>query len=442
MTSESEVVAVDLVETKEPEPEPEAVEIEKPMEVEQEQAPAEPEPVVEGEDEEEKDEPEKKSKKAKNMHIASATARLIANRANVKIIPKTLINQIQEYYTDLVTRIGDKAVDLAESAEKKTVKTKHVIAAIRDVTAKTVVPAVPMHKESGSGFFTFQTPIRKLAKNILQEKCEGVHLVGEEAVSIINSLVNAIAKPIVERAADNAMGQDRQTIKPDDICIALSCISESKLRTEEIKQSALRILFPDGKVKSVDSVRDLQLVFPKGRVERLARTWYDGRWAEDAHIYLSAILQSIVEDIIFLGGQEAAGRKKQTLKGQHVYTGIKSGEYAETLHKLDLHIVHGAAAPTGIRTPGKRSPKAAKVMQQESTKILVPHQTFRRILKIVATGNYRVASDAAVTMQLFIENYIVKVLMAAVRLKLDMAIPTIRLQPNEMMAIVDLIESW
>jgi len=385
---------------------------------------------------------EPKSPKSKGTLITQSAAKALANRAGVKIVPAGLIVQIQELCTDLITRIGDKATDIAESAEKKTIKVKHVIPAIRDVTGKTVVPAVPVHKESGLGCLSFQTPIRKLVKKIIAEKCDGVRLVGEEAVILLNALTNAVAKAIVERAADNAMTQDRQTIKPDDLYIALSVVTESKIRAEELKQSALRILFPDGKTKQVESVRELDLAFPKGRVERLARTWYDGRWAEDAHIYFAALLQAIIEDVIFYAGQVSASRKKQTLKGQHVYAGLEKGEYAEMTHRLDLLVVHGAPVPVEGRTPGKRNARAAKVMQPESAKILIPLQTFRRILKIVATGAYRVAGDAAVTMQLFIENYLVKLLQTTITVKRGMGVDTIRVQPNEFMAIVDMVESW
>lgn len=105
------------------------------------------------------------------------------------------------------------------------------------------------------------------------------------------------------------------------------------------------VLLPIGRKRTSRSDR-AGLLFPVGRIARHLRRGkvYGDRIGAGAPVYLAAVLQCLIADILHLAGNAARDNKKTRISPRHIVLAVRNDE---ELNKLLAHvtIAHGGVLP-------------------------------------------------------------------------------------------------
>ncbi|GAA5997845.1 histone H2A [Rhodotorula paludigena] len=161
-----------------------------------------------------------------------------------------------------------------------------------------------------------------------------------------------------------------------------------------MSQSGGKSTATGGKTKSISRSQKAGLQFPVGRIDRLIRKGnYSKRTGAGAPVYLAAVLEYLVAEILELAGNAARDNKKSRITPRHLQLAIRNDDELDKL--LDsitisqggvIPSIHAALLPQKSKTSASGSgdkkakggkAKAAKAAaaasadetQQESTEV-------------------------------------------------------------------------
>lgn len=120
---------------------------------------------------------------------------------------------------------------------------------------------------------------------------------------------------------------------------------------------------PKAKSKAITKSKRAGLQFPVGRIHRKLKAGrYASRISSDAAVYLAAVLEYMMAEIIECSGQAATDNKRTRISPRHISLAIRNDDELNRLLKTAL-IPHGGVLPNihDSLLPKKRGKnKAAK----------------------------------------------------------------------------------
>ena len=213
----------------------------------------------------------------------------------------------------------------------------------------------------------------------------------------LNSIINYMGNSLSEKALKLSSQCDKKTISPKNIISSIQIIIPGDLGKEGIIYGE----------EAVEKINDkTNLFFPPHRVKKFM-TNYKKRLGKNSPVYLSSILGHVCSELLKIAGDVMKNLNKMRITVRHLYLAVENNaELNKTFHNLNINWSgHGNFQDIN----NERGP-------EETNCVYFPKSSFRKYTRDIIQKyekNVRVSGEAFVILQLYIENYLKRLLSEA-----------------------------
>lgn len=402
------------------------------------------------------------------VDISRPGIRRLAFRAGIKTISNLVFDQVRTLMIERLTFVLNKSIVYTLEARRKTVSLGDVLNGLEDGRSRVAFGSVdtkgrPYVPPSHINFIRYSHSVMKY--------CHPDTGITGKAASQINAIIFYIGKDLANRITKITLQSGRATITSEVIRTAVQSIFPAELAKhafsfgeKSVEKFTHSIETKSEGVKTTKASR-AELQFPPDRVKRFFKgATSDQKFlghtslktSDSAMVYLSAVLEYIVAEIMKLSGSAAKDNKLQRITNRHIFLAIANDEELVKLMK-NVGIRLGASGvlsdihPSLLETSGKKTVKARSNgvhrfrpgtvslrlirRYQKSNETLLQREPFKRLVRVIADNHessFKFSAGAFDVLLDDLESFIVKTFQSANRIAIHRGAVTVMSRDFEM----------
>jgi len=366
--------------------------------------------------------------------LANPQFKRLARRAGVKRVGN-VYDVSREFANKQLKDIVEKSVYVMKNQQLSTLRPQHVSSVLNNNLSF----AMTTTKHNKKSYDSFNTYIYKILADIHPNV-----RINNKAITHMNNIIKCLGNEIADKAFNIFYDNKRKTITSVDIQTATRLVLSrdiAKYATDEGIKACTKFYatLQDYKSKGgerISSANRAGLLLSVPRVKRLFLERLKCNIGQGAPVYLTAILEYVITDILELAGNVCISNRRTRITPRNIMIAVcNDTELSKTFDNAKIELSDTGVIPhinkslltkskptkksststdTGTKKPHRYRPGTVAIReirkQQKSVSRIFPAQTFKNIIKnLLPESDIRLGKGTCGILQVYIENLLIRI---------------------------------